>query len=269
MPPLITELVEAAGANVAKPAAPDANVFWGGVLRISIHQAKELDETKSAVGQLNPYISVSQSGQVMHKTKVKKRTNNPQWGDLVELFIRNPTKEKIVFTLRDKRDLAGDLALGDCEFNVSDILSMLNLKLDPHSKNAVPAQPPKIVEWWNLRGAKCGKLRITFTYTPVSLDHLPPSLDKSGVSFTPAIGVLRLKVVEARGLINQEVTGMSDPYVNVMYAGALRARTHTIDSSLSPVWHEVFYIMIRDSSLRGLLNFELFDFNNLKNDKVN
>ncbi len=122
-----------------------------------------------------------------------------------------------------------------------------------------------------MRNANSGKLRTTFTYTPIPFDHQVPILTAagSGPSFIPAIGVARIKIVEARGLRNQEAVGVSDPYVKLLYSGAMRAKTEIIDGTLEPVWNEVTYMLIRDTSLRGSLSFEIFDFNNLQKDKVN
>jgi Ca2+-dependent lipid-binding protein len=110
---------------------PTTASHWGGILRITIHQAKELDEKKSMVGQLNPFVELKQNQNLIYKSKIKKRTNNPSWGELIELFIRQPEFEKIRFTVKDNRDLSVPLELGYCEISVKEIVSMIGGQIRP------------------------------------------------------------------------------------------------------------------------------------------
>jgi Ca2+-dependent lipid-binding protein len=83
------------------------------------------------VGQLNPFVELKQNQNLIYKSKIKKRTNNPSWGELIELFIRQPEFEKIRFTVKDNRDLSVPLELGYCEISVKEIVSMIGGQIRP------------------------------------------------------------------------------------------------------------------------------------------
>ena len=236
---------------------PEAAKSPAGVLRINVHQAKELDTSKSRTGQYSPFVEIRYNNIVVRKTKVKKRTNNPTWEDSYEFFIRDCQKDRLKFFVKDQRDLMNDQELGECEIMCKELVKMLR------STNATKR------EWWNLRNASSGKIRLTFRWTPVLLDHAAPPLTVGGrQSLIPAIGVVRVKLIEADGLRNTEAVGLSDPYVIVTYAGKPRASTSVVDNSLSPMWNENHYILIHDTALRGKLKMEIFDYNNMQKDKL-
>jgi hypothetical protein len=60
---------------------------------------------------------------------------------------------------------------------------------------------------------------------------------------------LRIAVNEARGLLNVERVGMSDPYA-VVKVGPYKFKTHRKDNTLTPKWDEQF-----DVDLKGILNY--------------
>jgi len=56
-----------------------------GILRVYVHQAKDLDPSKSISGKYNPFFTVELNGEWAYKSAPKKRTNNPVWE--VSLFF--------------------------------------------------------------------------------------------------------------------------------------------------------------------------------------
>jgi len=50
-----------------------------GILRLMLNQAKDLDASKSAVGQYNPYAELFLNKMPVRKTKTVRKTNNPIW----------------------------------------------------------------------------------------------------------------------------------------------------------------------------------------------
>lgn len=68
-------------------------------------------------------------------------------------------------------------------------------------------------------------------------------------------------------LKNQQNVGVSDPYVNIEYAGAIRVKTDVCNATLTPLWNETSYIMIQDTALKGKLFMTVWDWNNLQSDK--
>ncbi|WVW80773.1 hypothetical protein I302_102759 [Kwoniella bestiolae CBS 10118] len=90
----------------------------------------------------------------------------------------------------------------------------------------------------------------------------------SGTPLDAAIGVLRVTVLDARGLKATKFGGGDpDPYVAVAL-GAKPAVTHTktIPSTSNPSWHETHFILL--NSLADVLNFNIFDFNDHRPDSL-
>jgi Ca2+-dependent lipid-binding protein len=60
-----------------------------GIVRLTLHQAKELDSTKSLSGDLNPFAKVHLGGNAtpQHTTQRFKHTNNPVWESATEFFV--------------------------------------------------------------------------------------------------------------------------------------------------------------------------------------
>lgn len=56
-----------------KEPPPESN---SGIARFTVEQAKDLDGTKSLIGQLNPYAELLLNNHIIHTTKKLKRTNN-------------------------------------------------------------------------------------------------------------------------------------------------------------------------------------------------
>ncbi|KAI3659214.1 hypothetical protein MP638_000495 [Amoeboaphelidium occidentale] len=253
--PVAQELPATAANEPKTEEQKAADETVSGVLRINIHQGKELDETVSAMRIINPYVEVLQSGNSIHRTKTKKRTCNPSWEDSIQIFVRDFTKEKLKFLVKDHRELVtshGDI--GYCEVSLKDVVQ------------AQKSNQSNKIEWFTLRNATSGTLRLTFKFTPVVFDHPIPA---HGVGkFHPAIGVLRLRVIEAKGLKNFEIGSISDPYVKVNYGGKCRGKTDVIDNCLNPMWNSVFYLLVQDQSLKGSIGFEIYDRNDLKADQL-
>ncbi|CAG8492979.1 2591_t:CDS:10 [Racocetra fulgida] len=91
-------------------------------------------------------------------------------------------------------------------------------------------------------------------------------LGRGVVGAESALGVLKLKVMCAKGLKNAETFGTSDPYAKVtLHGNKVLAKTKTIDDSLNPVWDETYYLIL--TSLNEGLHFEIFDYNEMSRDK--
>ncbi|WWD07266.1 hypothetical protein V865_005363 [Kwoniella europaea PYCC6329] len=90
----------------------------------------------------------------------------------------------------------------------------------------------------------------------------------SGTPLDAAIGVLRITVLDARGLKATKFGGGDpDPYVAIAL-GAKPAVTHTktVPSTSNPSWHETHFILL--NSLADVLNFNIFDYNDHRPDSL-
>jgi len=202
-----------------------------GIARFTVEQAKDLDGTKSLIGQLNPYAVLLLNGKEVQVSQKLKRTNNPIWGDAhKDLLITNRKTAKLGLVLKDDRDLAGDPVLGSYQIKLDDMLDLTK----------------RGQEWFNLAGVKSGRAKMRVEWKPVAVKG---ALIGSSGYITP-IGVMRLHFINARDLKNVETVGKSDPYVRVMLSGITKGRTVTWRNDLNPDWDEVIYVPIHSDRER-------------------
>lgn len=222
---------------------PDSNQ---GILRFTVEQAKELDGSKSLIGQLNPYAVMFLNGKEVHQTKKLKRTNNPIWDNgSKEILITDRKKTKLGVTVKDDRDLAGDQVLGKYQIKLDDILECME----------------QGKEWYNLAGASTGRIKMMAQWKPVAIS----GVSSTGGYRTP-IGVMRFHFQRATDLRNFEAFGKSDPYTRVLLSGIEKARTVVFRNDLNPEWDEVLYIPIH--SPRDKLTLEVMDREKMGKDRT-
>ncbi|WOK95080.1 synaptotagmin-5-like [Canna indica] len=77
--------------------------------------------------------------------------------------------------------------------------------------------------------------------------------DYSDLELKP-VGILEVKLVQARDLTNKDIIGKSDPFT-VLYIRPLRDRTKTsktINNDLNPIWNEHYEFIVEDVSTQSL-----------------
>lgn len=223
--------------------APEANT---GIARLTVEQGKDLDGTKSMMGQLNPYAVLLLNGKEIHKTRKLKRTNNPIWDNGSKEFLVTDRKAaRLGLVIKDDRGISTDPILGTYQ-----------IKLDDMSKLMEKGQ-----EWYNLAGAKTGRAKLMLQWKPVALKGVTGG---SGGYITP-IGIMRIHFQSARELRNLETVGKSDPYARVLLSGIEKGKTVTFQNNLNPDWDEVIYVPMH--STREKLILEVMDEENLGKDR--
>lgn len=209
-----------------------------GIARFTVEQAKDLDGTKSLIGQLNPYAVLTLNGKEVQISQKLKRTNNPIWADAYkELLITDRRKAKLGLVIKDDRELAGDPVVGTYQIKLDDMLEL--------SK--------KEQEWYNLSGVKTGRAKMRLEWRPVKMSGVLAGSD----GYMMPIGVMRLHFINARDLRNLETVGKSDPYVQVRLQGVIKGRTVTWRNDLNPDWDEVVYVPIHSN--HELITCEVMD----------
>lgn len=215
--------------------APESNT---GIARLTVEQAKDLDGTKSLIGQLNPYAALILNGKEIHTTHKLKRTNNPVWDNGSKEFLVTDRKAaRLGVVVKDDRDLGTDPVLGTYQIKLDDMLQLMG----------------KGQEWYNLAGAKTGRAKMMLHWKPVALKG---ALGGSGGYITP-IGVMRFHFGSARDLRNLETMGKSDPYARVLLSGIEKGKTVTFQNNLNPDWDEIIYVPVH--SPREKLTVEVMD----------
>lgn len=229
--------------NGAEEPLPDLPT---GILRFTVEQAKDLDGSKSLVGQLNPYAHLLLNGKEVHTTKKMKRTNNPIWDNgSKEILITDRKTAKLGVVVKDDRELGGDQVLGTYSIKLEDMLELMG----------------KGHDWYNLSAAKSGRVKMLAQWRPVALSGIVAG---TGGYQTP-IGIMRFHFKGATNLRNFETMGKSDPYVRVSLSGIERARTVTHRNTLNPDWDEVLYVPIH--SPREKLQLEVMDAEKMGKDR--
>lgn len=224
-----------------KEPVPESN---SGIVRFTIHQAKDLDASKSMVGLLSPYSQMILNNRTVHTTKTMKRKNDPVWEESHEMLVTNRKACKLGVVIKDERGFVDDPILGKYQIKLQDLLD---------SKE-------KGTEWFNLVGAKTGKIKMTAQWKPVAVKGIAGT----GGYITP-IGVMRLHFISAKELRNLEALGKSDPYVRVLLGGVEKARSVTFENDLNPEWDEVLYVPVHSEKEKLLL--EVMDQENLGKDR--
>lgn len=230
-------------ADGTKEPPPESNT---GIARFTVEQAKDLDGTKSLVGQLNPYAVLLLNGKEIHVTRKLKRTNNPIWDNgSKEVLITDRKSARLGVVIKDNRDIAGDPILGTYQIKIDDMIQMMD----------------KGQEWYNLAGAKTGRAKLSVQWKPIGLKGI---LGGSG-GYVKPVGVMRLHFQNARDLRNVETMGKSDPYVRVLLSGIEKGRTVTFQNNLNPDWDEVIYVPVHTP--REKITLEVMDQENLGKDR--
>lgn len=82
-------------------------------------------------------------------------------------------------------------------------------------------------------------------------------------SYTPPLGLVKIWAKRAIDVKNVEsaLGGKSDPYLRVLVANHVLARTEVINNNLNPEWDQMLYIAIH--SLKDTIVFEAMDYQHL------
>lgn len=221
---------------------PESNT---GIAKITVEQAKDLDGSKSLVGQLNPYAVILLNGKEVHITNKTKRTNNPIFvNPSANVLVTDRKKARVGLVIKDDRELAADPIIGKYQIKLDDLLSLRE----------------KGQEWFNLADSKLGRAKLMIDWKPVTL----AGITSSGGYITP-IGVMRIHFKSASDLRNLETVGKSDPYGRVLLNGIQKGRTVTFKNNLAPTWDEVIYVPVHTT--RERLTLEVMDEEKLGKDR--
>ncbi|KAJ3098015.1 hypothetical protein HDU97_004375 [Phlyctochytrium planicorne] len=246
------EVAQAEAAKIKEEAAKawaeaEAKLTTG-IITIVVHQAKELPcaKTVSPVCGLSlsglPRAPVSPSNHLGY-TSAGNRTNNPVWDHTFTYFMADSDAASFVFEVRESKD---GKFLGQVVVPVKDIVQ----------KKSGDAS----ADWFKLSGTS-GKVRITFKWLPLDMENAHSNAE---IVRKEPIGMLKVTVLEAKGVANVEAFRKSDPYAKLNLSRRLVGSTHVKDNTLDPVWNEIFYAVCY--SRNETLRIDLFDSNKVKKD---
>jgi Ca2+-dependent lipid-binding protein len=218
-----------------------------GIVRLTIHQAKDLDLSK-VTGTLSPYAKVYLgSGQHIHRTPTIKSSNTPIWESSTEFLVPNKNQSTVTIRLQDDREFARNPALGTATIRLTDLLEAKNRQQD----------------WFPLSKARSGKIRISTEWKPLGI----AGGISGAASYVAPIGIMRIWIKKATDVKNVEsaLGGKSDPYVRVMLNNQTLAKTEVVNNNLNPEWDQIVYVPVHRLGERLLL--EVMDYQNITSDR--
>jgi len=187
---------------------PETNT---GVARITLHQAKSVDPKGG--NSVNPSGRLLLDGQVVATSPTLRRTGNPVWELSKEVLVADRANAAISVRIVDDHGFGSDPTIGHLTVKLRDILSA--------NANAQ--------DWFPLNGSPSGgRVRITASWKGV----LMAGAINGARSYTKPIGVIRIFARRGIDLKNVEFGGKSDPYLRVLQAGVVLARTLVINNDL-------------------------------------
>ncbi|KAF9023422.1 tricalbin [Hymenopellis radicata] len=220
-----------------------------GIVRLTIHQAKDLDASKSMSGDLNPLAKVflGDTKTPLHITKNFKHTNNPVWESAHEFICANKASSVITVKVIDDRDIFKDPVIGYMSIKLEDLL----------------ASKQENIDWFPLSNCQTGKIRMSAEWKPLNMSGSLHGAEQ----YTPPIGVVRLFLDKATDVKNVEAAlgGKSDPYTRVLVNNVTLGRTEVVNNNLNPVWDQIIYIPVH--SLKETMLLECMDYQHLTKDR--
>ena len=147
-------------------------------MRLVLHQAKDLDNSKSMSGELNPLVKVYLGDQhtPTHTSNCLKHTNDPVWESATEFLCADKKTSILTIKVIDDRDFLKDPVVGYMSVKLTDLLR---------------AKDDAGRDWWPLSGCKSGRMRLSTEWKPLELSL-------HGVDqYVPPIGVVRLRLKKA------------------------------------------------------------------------
>ncbi|KAI5124397.1 hypothetical protein M0805_008282 [Coniferiporia weirii] len=225
---------------------PDTKV---GIVRLTIHQAKDLDHTKVMTGDINPFAKVllSANSPPIHTTQKVKHTLNPIWESSTEFLCSDKPSSVITVKVVDDREFLKDPMIGYLSIKLEDLLQARNTARD----------------WWPLSGCRSGRVRMSAEWKPLNMAGSMHSADQ----YVPPIGIVRLCMQKATDVKNVEAAlgGKSDPYVRVLVNNVTMGRTEVVNNNLNPEWDQIIYIPVH--SLKETMLLECMDYQHLTKDR--
>lgn len=218
-----------------------------GVVRLTLHQAKDLDKRQALMGEINPKARITLNGNKVKDTATLKRTTSPIWEEHFEFLVTERRKAVIGVQIIDDHNQHDPDA------------SYLSVKLDDllHAKE-------KQQDWFPLAKSKEGKVRMSAEWKPV----LMSGSMNGGSGYTPAIGAVKFWMHNAKDIKNVEAAlgGKSDPYVTLKTRGQQVDGSTIYNNNLNPDFKgEILYAPVH--SLKEKITVELMDYQNNTKDR--
>lgn len=205
-----------------------------GILKLNLHEAKDLEIRDSVVGLLNPYAEIYINNDLVETTRRLRQKNEPSWEKAFETLITQQSETQIQVLVKDSVE---DNIIGKLDANLQDLIFET-------SRGQQWIKTPPVKE-----GGPHTKFRISANWKALGMTDG----DVVNTHFNSSIGGLRLHLRGARDLVNLESVGKVDPYVRILLNNKLRAKTLTIAETTDPNFNNVFFFPVANEHQHLLL----------------
>ncbi|CAH2351101.1 tricalbin-3 [[Candida] railenensis] len=216
-----------------KEAITDSEV---GILKLNLHEARDLDLSDTAVGLLNPYAEIYINNELLKSCRQLIATNEPSWEQTLEALITEQSHTTVQVLVKDS---ANDTIVGALNSNLQDLIF----------ETSRGQQWMKMPSTDKVSGHGIqSNFRITAQWKALGMHD-----DKIGTFRDASIGGLRVHLRSASDVINLESVGKVDPYIRCIMNGNLRARTATLANTLDPHFNAVYFFPVANEHQHILL----------------
>lgn len=195
-----------------------------GILKFILHEAKNLDISKSAFGALNPCADIFLDGVLVKTCRVLRQINEPSWDQSFEALIPHlPTAQVEVVV----RDAVENNVVGRTVVNLLEILFECS----------------RGQEWFNgispVKEIANSKFRMSAKFKPLAISD-----DEMNVFADAPVGGLRLHVRNARNVKNLEAFGSVDPYLRILTHETVISKSNVFSKNLNPDFNHLCFIPV-------------------------
>ena len=172
-------------------------------------------------------------------TSTRARSSHQTWDQIGEGFVRELDFSRIWLRINADEDAGDEDIVAEFKCDTKDFLEQCLTK-------------PADFLLSQADGSNRTVIKMSARFVPVNIKLEPRESINN-------MGVLRVDVVSAKGLMAADRSGKSDPYVVFTLNGAKVFKSETKKKTLSPVWNESFEVMI-PSRVAAHFGFEIFDW---------
>ncbi|WVF68009.1 hypothetical protein IAT40_002771 [Kwoniella sp. CBS 6097] len=172
-------------------------------------------------------------------TTEKARSHHPTWDQVGEGFIRELDFSRIWMRINEGDESDHDDIVAEFKGDTRDFLEQC-------------IRGPAEFVLKHTDGSNLSTITLSARFVPVDIVLEPRESVNN-------MGVLRVNVLEAKGLHGADRSGKSDPYVVFTLNGSKVFKSETKKKTLAPVWNENFEVMI-PSRVAAKFRFEINDW---------
>ncbi|ODV62977.1 uncharacterized protein ASCRUDRAFT_68769 [Ascoidea rubescens DSM 1968] len=187
--------------------------FDAGILKITVHEAKNLNHDSSLFGILSPYCELYLDNTLIDKSTVHKRSNDPEFRKVFEFLLQSMSSSKLKIRIRNSSTSFDDPIVAIYKVNAEDLINKFIQDDD--------------IDWFDC--APEGRIRLSLLWKPLDIPTIYSN--DSLYKYKQPIGIINLFLHE---IIDLKTSKNSYPYIIIKSAGQIKFKTlaHKNNSNL-------------------------------------